>query len=382
MRILIACSSILLLIGCAAEKQEPEVKPVVQVKVVKAEVADVPLTVVAPATIYPLQQASIAAKITAPIETLLVTKGDTVRSGQVIARLANRDLVAQRTEALDKARADAASTEAAQAQAQKNLERRQTLYNQGAITAKELLASQTEAAQAKAANDAARRYLDLLQSSASNAAGGSGSQGQTAYLNAQLEFAEIHSPFAGVITEQFMYPGDMAKPDIPIFTLMDLATAVARAQVPADKIASVRRGQSCSFESTDFPNRRSTGRVSVVSQVVDPARRTVEVWCKIPNPQRILRAGVFGSVTVSVGKAEHAVVMPESAVLFKEGSTQGTAVVVDEKHVAHIREVEANLITGGRVQVVQGIQPGETIVTEGGYGLPEGTDVTLMETAK
>jgi HlyD family secretion protein len=371
--------------GCAKQDAAPEPKTVVEVKVTKAVAENVPLVVLAPAMIYPREQASIASKITAPIRTLPVKKGDTVAAGQVVARLENRDLVAQRTEALDKARADASSAQAALAQAEKNLERRQSLYDQGAIPARDLLATQTEAAQTKAAYEAARKYLDLLQgatSSASSAPDPNNSENGTAFLNTQIEFSQIRSPFAGVVTEQFLYPGDMAKPEVAILTIMDLSVTVARAQIPESDIAGVMRGQSCSFETNDSPNLRFGGRISVVNQTVDPARRTIEVWCEIPNPQHSLRAGLFGSVTISIGRAEHVVVLPVSAVQFKEGSSKGTAVVVDPQHIAHLHDVEAVPLPEGRVRVVSGIAAGETVVVEGGYGLPDGTEVKATEVGK
>lgn len=376
MRSLTLLMCVLFLAGCSQQNEEAEPKTVVQVKVIQATGTDLQLSVTAPATIYPREQASIASKITAPIRTLLVKKGDTVAARQVLARLENRDLVAQRTEALDKARADAASAEAALAQAEKNLERRQKLFDQGAIPARDLLATQTEAVQTKAANEAARRYLDLLQG-APDAAGSASAEGSTAFLNTQLEFSEIRSPFAGVVTEQFLYPGDMAKPEAAIFTVMNLSVAVARAQIPETEISEVARGQTCFFESGDSPGRHFGGRVSVVNQSVDPARRTVEVWCEIPNTQGGLRAGVFGSVTVSVGKADHVIVLPESAVQFNEGSTKGTAAVVDQQRVAHLRDVEARPLPGGKVRVIHGIEAGESVVTEGNYGLPDGTQVQV-----
>ncbi|MGO8817992.1 MAG: efflux RND transporter periplasmic adaptor subunit [Terriglobia bacterium] len=385
MKILILLISIVVLAGCSHPQGDSEPKTVVEVKVTAAQVVDVQLSVVGTASIYPWQQASIASKITAPIRTLVAKKGDSVAAGQVLAYLENRDLVAQRVESLERARADAASTEAVLGQAQKNLDRRQRLYKQGAITARELLASQTELAQARASYNAAHKYLDLIEGSTSRASDHGSAVGdppQTAFLNTQIEFTKIRSPFAGVVIEQFLYPGDMAKPDSPIFTLMDLSVAVARAQIPETQVAGVARGQACFFESGDLPDRRLGGRVSVVNQAVDLARRTVEVWCEIPNRQQVLRAGVFGSVTVSVGTAPHAVVLPESAVQFKEGSAKGTSMVVDHQHVAHLREVEAIPLPGGKVRVIRGIEAGEVVVTEGGYGLPNGTQVTITDGAK
>jgi multidrug efflux pump subunit AcrA (membrane-fusion protein) len=387
MRTLTFLACVLLLAGCSQQVEEAEPQTVVQVKVQRATGRDVQLSATAPATIYPREQASIASKITAPIRTLLVKKGDTVVAGQVLARLENRDLIAQRTEALDKARADAASAQAALAQADKNLERRQQLYDQGAIPARDLLVTQTEAAQAKASYDAARRYLDLLQGATSGAPGAAASndgESRTAFLNTQIEFTEIRSPFNGVVTEQFLYPGDMAKPEVAIFTVMDLSTAVARAQVPAAEIAAVRRQQACFFQTGDLPGRRSSGHVSVVNQAVDPVQRTVEVWCEIPNPARSLRAGVFGSVTISTGTAPDAIVLPVAAVQFQEGSTKGRAVVVDQQGIAHLRNVEAAPLSDDdeKVRVIQGIKAGENVVIEGGYGLPDGTHVTIANGAQ
>lgn len=380
-----ACACILLLAACTRQKEEPEPKPVVEVKVARAELADVQLSVQAPATIHPREQASVASKITAPIRTLLAKKGDAVSAGQVLARLEDRDLLAQRVEALDRARAEATSTEAALAQAQKNLDRRQKLYDQGAIPYRELLASQTEFAQAKASYDVAHKYLDLLMDTGRRPPGGGNApddKTRTAFLNAQLEFTEIRSPFAGVVTEQFLYPGDMAKPESPIFTVMDLSVAVARAQVPDSEIAGVARAQTCSFESGDAPGSRSTGRVSVVNRAVDLARRTVEVWCEIASPGPALRAGVFGTLTILTGSALKSIVVPKEAVQFEEGTTKGVVWVVGAgKHVTR-REVETGGLFKGRVRILSGLKAGETVVVEGGYGLPDGTEVRWAEEKK
>jgi multidrug efflux pump subunit AcrA (membrane-fusion protein) len=108
-------------------------------------------------------------------------------------------------------------------------------------------------------------------------------------------------------------------------------------------------------------------------------RRTVEVWCEIPNRQSLLKAGTFGSVSILVGRVERAIVLPESAVQFKEGSSQGTVVVVDAKSVAHLREVDATLVPSKRVRVNKGVEAGETAVIEGGYGLADGTQVSIGE---
>jgi HlyD family secretion protein len=397
------------LVGCTHPEEAPP-KPLVTVKVARAETADVQLTIQAPATIFPREQANISARTTAPILNLKVRKGDNITAGQVLAVLESKDVEAQHAEAtanvadaeatlqktsagtvpadVERARGQLQSAEAARNQAQKNYDRRKDLFSQGAIPNRDLLATETELSQAKTAYDVAKRTLDLLeQQSGKTDVRIAESRVQQAKARqslaaAQLQFTELRSPLNGTITEQFMYPGDMAKPDMPVFTVMDLSVAIGRAQVPESDARRIARGQPCIFSTPDQERGSAKGTITIVNQSVDPARRTVEVWCEIPNPQRSLKAGVFGSVTVSVGKAEHAIVLPDSAVQFKEGSSKGTALVVDQQHVAHVREVEATPIPGGKVQIVHGIEAGETVVTEGGYGLPDGAQVKLAEANK
>jgi HlyD family secretion protein len=378
----------ILLAGCAAEKEAPEPKPVVDVKVARAELADVQYTVHAPATLYPREQASIASKITAPIRTLNARKGDRVVAGQLLASLENRDIVAQRVEALDRARADVATSEAALNQAQKIYDRRKTLFEQGAIPNRELLISQTELAQASANYDVAKKFLDLLENPARQqelqAAKTTPQQEKIrqSFLNAQLEFTEIRSPFAGTITDQFMYPGDMAKPEMPMFTVMDLSVAVARAQVPEAEIAGVAIGKSCSFENADRPGMKAQGRVSVVNQAVDPARRTVEVWCEIPNAGGSLRAGEYGFLTIITGSAPNSVVVPKEAVQFTEGTSKGFVMVVGADKHATRKDVETGETFAGKTQIKRGLAAGEIVIVEGGYGLEDGTEVRWTEGKK
>jgi HlyD family secretion protein len=394
------------LVGCGHPEEDPP-KAVVNVKVARAEVADVQLTVQAPATIFPRAQANISARITAPILNLKARKGDTITAGQTLAVLENGDAEAQQAEAsasladaeaslqktsagtlpadIERARGQLETAEAARNLAQKNYDRRKDLFSQGAIPNRDLLTSETELSQAKTAYDVAKRTLNLLEQQSGKTdvviaqTRVQQAKARQSLAAAQLQFTELHSPLTGTITEQFMYPGDMAKPDAPIFTVMELSVAIARAQVPESDARRVTSGQACSFSAPDQANDSVKGTVTVVNQAIDQMRRTVEVWCEIPNRQTTLKAGAFGSVTILVGKVERAVVLPESAVQFKEGSSQGIAVIVDEKHIAHLRQVDASLVPAKRVRINRGIEAGETAVIEGGYGLVDGTQVSIGE---
>ena len=405
MKILFSLACALWLAGCAQNREEAAEKPVVAVKTARAEIADLPQVVSAPATIFPREQANIAARITAPIRELRAKKGDNVRAGQVLAVLENRDLVAQEREAqaavqdaqaslqktvggtiptdIERARGQVETAKAALDQARKNFDRRRDLFQQGAIPQRDLLQAQTELATARANYEVAQKSLDLLQnqSQARDIAMGKSrvaqAEARLAAVRASLQYAQLRSPFSGTITEQFQYPGDMAKPDAPVYTVMDLSLVVARAQVPETEAAAIRSGQACSFLPADAKDSGTGGRITVINRAVDPSRRTVEIWCEIAHPPLSLRAGVFGNVRIRTGTIPRAVIVPAAAVQFAEGTRNGVLFVVDPRHIAHKREVETGIAFEDKVQIVKGVAAGEQVITEGAYSLPDGAQVTL-----
>jgi HlyD family secretion protein len=401
--------TLLALAGCGVKEEAPE-KPVVEVRVARAESADVALTVEAPAFVFAREQANIGARVTAPIRKLMVRKGDSVAAGQLLAQLDNRDLAAQRDEAaaavaeaeanlqrvasgtlpadIEHSRGQAATTAAALNQAQKFYDRRKQLFEQGAIPQRDLLLSETELAQAKTNSEVAKKSLDLLLNQSRDRdilmakSKSDQARAHLASVNAQLDFTEIRSPSAGTVTEQFMFPGDMAKPDAPIFTVMDLSVAVARAQVPEAGASGLRAGEECAFKPSDAGAEPLAGHITVVNQAVDPARRTVESWCEIPNPKHALRAGMFGQVAVVTGTAPKSVVVPVAAVQFNEGKAEGIVMVAGAKGTAEKREVETGAVFEGKVRIMKGLAAGEVVIVQGGYGLVEGTQLKVLEGAK
>jgi HlyD family secretion protein len=382
----------------------------VEVKVAKAATADVRIIVRASASVFAREQANISSRLTAPIRKLLVRKGDSVAAGQVLAQLDNQDLLAQRDEAvaavtdadanlqrvssgtlptdIERARGQAVSAEAALNQAQKIYDRRHQLFDQGAIPQRDLLVSQTDLVQANVAAEVARKSLDLLQNQSRDKdiliakSKVEQAQARLSFVKAQLEFAEIRSVSAGTITEQFMFAGDMAKPDAPLFTIMDLSIVVGRAQIPESEAGAVRVGQSCAFVPSDDKGASFSGRVSMVNQAVDPARRTIEAWCEIPNPKRALRSGAFGHAAFVTAIAPKSVVVPLTAVQLIEGTKKGFVMIVGEKEAAVKKEVEIGEVFDGTVQIKTGVTAGDSVIVQGAYGLPDGTQIRVQEEKK
>lgn len=396
---------ILGLVACSKPDAAQDESPLVAVRVASVKRADIPIMASGPATIYPQQQANVTARITARIRELRAGKGDRVRAGEILAVLENQDLVAQRDESesavedasaslqktlvstlpadLARAKAQMNSAQATLDQAQKNLERRERLFARGAISNKDLLQSQTDLVTAQASLAAAKESYEVISKHSQQdvrIAQSRLGQAKARLMGstAALDFSEIHSPFSGTITEQFLYPGDMVTPSTPIFTVMDISKFIARAQIPENAALSIRTGDACTFSPGDVNRSSWHGRVTVINAAVDLSRRTVETWCEIKPPLDGLKAGLFGSIDVQTGLIHDALTIPVSAVEFQESTNHGSVAVVDSSNVAHIRQIEAGQQrVGNYVYIKTGLKPDDVVVVEGNYGLSDGAHVRV-----
>ncbi len=407
-KILIAAA--LALSSCSAPEETAEPQMVVDVKTAQASLQDVEVTVTAPAAIYPISQAKVASKVTAPIARLAVGKGDRVSKGQTLAWLRSEDLEAQLSDAkaqisdaeanfekvsagtlpteVERAQGEVDRTDAALAEAKQIYERRQALVKEGALPERELLLAKTQYEQAQAASRVAKSSLELLtgKSRAQDIRSAQSrldqAQAGLELIQAQLDFARVNSPSRGVVTEQFLYPGDMARPDNPIFTVMDLSTAVARGQFPEENTAGLKVGEACRFSGVDVPDAVRTGKITVVSQAVDPLRRTVEAWCEIKNDDGALKAGAFGHMIAVIGVHSSVVTVPLAAVEFAPDRNSGVVWTVSPDNHAHENQITPGVVTPDIVEVKTGISSGDTVVVEGGYGLSDGVEVRRAEPGK
>lgn len=395
--------------GCANSEEAPGPDLVVAVRTAQATVQDVEETVNAPATVFPIAEARVAPKSTAPIARLAVRKGDRVSRGQPLAWLRSEDLDAQLAEAkaqvtdaeatlekvssgtlpteIERAMGEVERTDAALAEAKQIFERRQTLVAEGALPERDLLLAKTQYEQAQTANRVAKSALDLLsnqshlqdirivESRLEQA------RARLKLVEAQLGYTRIDSPSNGVVTEQFLYPGDMARPDAPVFTVMDLSVAVARGQFPEERIPGLEAGQTCRFSAVDAPDSPRAGKLTVINQAVDPARRTVEAWCEIPNSDGALKAGAYGEVSVVRSVRRDAVVVPLASIQLEPNRDSGVVWTVGPDGIAHETQVEVGGVAGESAEIRSGLRGGETVVVEGGFGLSEGTQVRSPESS-
>jgi len=385
-------------------EEEAEVKPVVSVKVVKAEKGSIAAPVSAVGTIWPREKADVGAKISAQIKQMALLKNKPVRAGEVIAVLESKDLQAQRAEAvaaLNQARANERSLTSGtipktNAEDQKALldarakvnnaralyERRRELFAKGGISQKDLEESQLEFTQAQDELRLQEKTVALRVESlnpndrALAAAQTAQAQQHLATLDAQLSYATIRSPINGIVTDQFQYEGEFASAGGKLVTIADTSTVIVKAPFSDTAVAQLKTGDSATVLPTDASAEEMHGQVTLLSRASDPTNRTVEVWVTLGNGDGKLRANGAAQVTIAANSKNDAVTVPTSAVTLETSdATEGTVMVVDDQKVAHETKVTIGIRTPDKIEIVEGLKGGETVVVEGNYALPDGTKV-------
>jgi RND family efflux transporter MFP subunit len=383
---------------------EAEVTPTVSVKVAKAEKSTITAPVTAVGTIWPREKADVGAKISAQIKSMALLKNKMVRAGEVIAVLESRDLQAQRAEALgalNEARANERSLitgtiPKTNAEDQKALndarakvnnaralyERRRTLYEKGGISKKDLESAQLDLTTAENELRLGEQTVALRARSlnpndrALAAARTAQAQQHLATLDAQLSYATIRSPITGIVTDQFQYEGEFASAGGKLVTIADTSTVIVKAPFSDTAVAEVKTGDTVTVVPTDTSAEEMHGQVTLLSRSSDATNRTVEVWVTLGNSDGKLRANGAAQVTIASNSKNDAIVVPASAITLETSNAdEGTVMVVDDQNVAHETKVTIGIRTPDKVEIVEGLKGGETVVIEGNYALPDGTKV-------
>lgn len=280
-------------------------------------------------------------KVADTIRAIRFDSGDRVRRGQVLVEMSSVEQAA-----------DMAEARAANEAAQQELRRYQELYERG-------FASQARLDTVRAAADAAEARLN---------AGGS-----------RINDRTIRAPFAGVVGLRTASPGQFMRPGDQIGTLDDIAEIKLDFDVPETQIASLRAGVDIIARTAAYPDRTFTGRIANVDSRVDPQTRTVRVRAMLPNRDEVLRPGMLMTVEVR-SNPRQALAIPEIAILDQADGAYVYRVVAREgaQAVEQVR-IQTGQRAGGMAEVLEGLNAGDRVITEGVQSVRPGQPVQIGE---
>lgn len=375
--------------GCGS-KAEVEASPTVTVQVDAAEKGPIQLKVVTDAVLYPRDQAAIVPKVVSPVKKWYVERGSHVKADQLLGELENQDLAGAAMKSqggyaqaevtyqmqVQKSAQDLHAAKQTLDFAQKFYDGRAELFKEGAVSAKDLDDASAALTQAKNTYDLTQKQYDLkVAEGARNAA-----KGDTASADAQLSYAKLTSPINGVVTDRPYYPGETPAAGTPVITIMDLSQIVARAHVAQLEAANLKVGDPATITIPGQPVVVK-GRVSMVSPAVDPNSTTVEVWVQAPNPKESLRPGSSVRVSMVAQTVPQAVVIPQAALLTSPDGIN-SVIVLDSDNAPSKKKVKVGIrdSEAKTVQVTDGLQGGERVVTVGAFELANEDDPVLAKT--
>ncbi len=373
---LLTATLLLLLPACRNHNQAAAKKegPVGAVRVAQVTQRTIQRAIDSIGTLFPFDEAIISAEVDGPLVEVLADLGDQVKEGQVLARISDEEqryLVAQQEAQLRQSlerlglkneddrlkdveeAPDVRRARADLFDAESRYKRVRELVDQGIGPQSDLDQALARFQAAQAAYDQTRNQTrNLLQEV----------ERFKAALNLQrkkLRDTVVRAPFAGYVKERQAVAGAYVRANSPLFTLVKIDPIRLRIEVPERMSPWVRPGQEVEVTVEAFADRKFTGKVWRISPTVDQTKRTFVVEALIQNPRNELKPGSYARARIQTEKAETITVVPARAVLYVLGANKSFVVKPDS--TIEVREVKLGDRLPDEVEILEGLQPGETV---------------------
>ena len=300
--------------------------------------------------------ARVRSRIPGRVVRIAADYGQAVKPGSVLAIIDSVEL----TQAHMASRQAAARFNAAQ----KSYDRACQLYEGKAISLAELQERQARLEVERADLENAQSRLRLL-GAAGDASLPKGSQAGSGTLESGSVFA-LRSPIAGRVVDRKITPGLVVKEDDELFTVADTSTLWCFVQIPEKDLSLVKIGSPATVTAGSLPGDQFSGKIDYLADMVDKDSRTVRARVRVPNPQNRLKAGMFADIALQKGRRQ-TLSIPESAILTAGGEPFVFVEMSPGLYQKHV--VKTGTKSGGRLEVLAGLEAGEPVVVQGGFTL-------------
>jgi len=333
-------------------------KPAVAVAVSPVVVANLDESVEVVGSLAPKFYADVKSEVSGVVTAVYVTEWVPVRKGAPLARLDTSETEAG-IEALKAAEAQA---KVGESRARREYDRAQQLKEYGLITPQNFDDAKSAVEAAEAGTAAARAQIRTAQ--------------------AHLAKSSLVAPMNGVVALRGVNVGDrvenMGGGD-PLFRIVDNSLLDLTVSVPSSRLAQVKVGQPLVFSTDSLPGRTFTGKVMFINPAIDAASRSAKVIAEVSNRDGALKGGAFAKGQILVATRTGLLQVPREALLNWKVEDQTAEVFVAQGDKAVKRTVKTGLANAITVEVVEGVKPGEQVVTRGGFQLRDGDRIAVTK---
>ncbi len=295
------------------------------------------ISVVANGNFEPFQELSFSAEKAGRVVNVLVKEGDFVQKGQVLATIR-----------VDQLNVDLQTATANYQNAQTDLTRYENAFRTGGVTQQQLDQARLNLANAKA----------RLQQS-----------------NINLGDATIRASISGIINTRKIEPGSVVAPGTPLFDIVNISKLKLKVNVNEAQVAQLAIGKPVKIKASVFPDKSFAGKVSFIAAKADAALNFPVEIDVLSNPGNLLKAGMYGTAEFDFPQQKPIVLVPRAAFI---GSVNSNELFIVRNNKAELVQVISGRVLGNQVEVLEGIQEGELIITSGQINLTNGTDVTII----
>ncbi|MCX5857890.1 MAG: efflux RND transporter periplasmic adaptor subunit [Deltaproteobacteria bacterium] len=336
--------------GCFKKEEKAVKEKVVNVRIMVVEKRSLKPFVESVGTLKSDEEVMISSEIDGILKVLKVQEGSIVSNGILLAQINDTDYRLE----LNRAEAALRQMDASLANAKVEFERKEALYKDALVTRQQYDDIVARRLLAEGEVDRARGTLDLAKE--------------------KLAKTRINAPMAGVIKEKKVTPGDYIRNGTPLLVLVRNNPIKLSFTVTEKDVARLKTGQECVFKVDSFPGREFQGKLSVIYPNLEERTRSLQAEALVPNPQMILKPGLFARVTLYTGAAGDKVLVPITALLYENNKVK---VFVVDGGQAKEQFVQVGSKYGEFMEIVEGLKGGEQLVVVGQNNLAEGVKVNV-----
>ena len=287
----------------------------------------------------PAQQMNFAAENSGRVTRVLVDEGSYVRRGQTLAII--------KTDVLN---IDLETAQAAYQNALRDRQRYENAFETGGVTQQQL-----DAAKLNAENAAAR----------------------VAQAKVRISDANIKSSINGIVNKRYIEPGAVVSPGSQLFELVDVSRLKLAITVNETQVANLKVGDKVDVKASVFPDKNYSGTVTFIAPKADASLNfPVEIEIAA-NPGNQLKAGMYGTAIFRSGNTAPVTLIPRSAFVGSVSTNQ--LFVVENGNTARLKNVIAGRVLGDKVEILQGLNEGDVIVTSGQINLTDGSRISPIK---